>query len=54
MDQPGDEQNDTKRAPLRLNAETLKALTRRTVEDGTSVQKIIEARVEDDLDRTGK
>lgn len=51
-DKPADDKK--KSTSLRLDRKTLKALKLRAIEDGTSVQKIIETLVEDYLDRTGK
>lgn len=47
----GDKKKSTS---LRLNSKTLKALKLRAIEDGTSVQKIIETLVENYLNHPGK
>lgn len=43
-----------KNTSLRLDSKTLKALKHRAIEDGTSVQKILETLIEDYLNRTKK
>lgn len=47
----GDKKKNTS---LRLNSKTLKALKLRAIEDETSVQKIIEALVENYVNQPGK
>lgn len=53
-DKPAGEKSDKKKASLRLNSKTLKALKLRAIEDETSVQKTVESLVEDYLDQSGK
>lgn len=45
---------DKKNTSLRLDRKTLKALKIRAIEEGTSVQKIIETLVEEYLNAPGK
>lgn len=54
-DKPDNAKGDKKKnTSLRLNSKTLKALKLRAIEDDTSVQRIIEALVENYVNQTGK
>ncbi len=45
---------DKKNTSLRLDGKTLKALKIRAIEEGSSVQKIVETLVNEYLERSGK